>query len=120
MFLNTVGLHTDKAVETALKDVFSDTVVPDKRGKNKKAHTIPAEDVAFLTQHIIFFNASLQHYRREHAISQPYISIEISIAEMYIDYAKECEDDNRKKYSYSKHYSRVKDFHISFVKLGIE
>ena len=97
MFLNRVGLHTDKAVETALKDAFSDTVVPDKRGKNKKAHTIPAEDVAFLTQHIIFFNTSLQHYRREHAISQPYISIEISIAEMYIDYAKECEDDNRKK-----------------------
>ena len=120
MFLNTVGLHTDKAVETALKNAVSDTVVPNKKGKNKTTYTIPAEDDTFLTHHIMSFNLSLSHYRREHAPNRLYFSNEISIAEMYNNYAKECEDNNRKKYSYPKYYSKVKDLHISFVKLWIE
>ena len=120
MFLNTLGLKTDKAIVSALKNAEFDMVAPDRRGKNPKSHSIPAEDDEFLKSHIMSFNPALPHYRREHAPNRLYLSNEITIIEMYNDYVHECEEKGRKKYSYAKYWSKVRELKISFVKLGIE
>ena len=118
MFLSTLGLTSDKTIQTVLsKCKSSHTVVDlsDQRGKsdgNKKPDDISDK----VTNHILSFNPSISHYRRAHAPKRMYISPEFNVSGMYKDFCT----SNPVKISYNYYNKKVKKMNISFVKLGEE
>ena len=64
------------------------------RGKNLKSHAIPEDYDSFIIKHILSFNPTLPHYRREQAPPRLYLSNEITVVEMYWDYCNECDSKN--------------------------
>ena len=112
MFLSTLGLTSDKTIQTVLsKCKSSHTVVDlsDQRGKsdgNKKPDDISDK----VTNHILSFNPSISHYRRAHAPRRMYISPEFNVSGMYKDF---CTSNPVKTYNY--YNKKVKKMNISFV-----
>ena len=118
IFLSTLGLTSDKTIQTVLPLCNSShTVVDlsDQRGKsdgNKK----PVDISDKVKNHILSFKPSISHYRRAHVPKRMYISPEFNVSEMYKDFCT----SNPVKISYNYYNKKVKKTNISFAKLGEE
>ena len=116
LFLSTLGLTSDKPIQTVLSKCKSPhTVVDlsDQRGKsdgNKRPDDISDK----VSNHILSFNPSISHYRRAHAPKRMYISPEFNVSGMYKYFC----NSNPVKISYNYYNKKVKKMNISFVKLG--
>ena len=121
MFLGTLGYKTDEVLKT-VQDTSDniDILQKDMRGKHAPPHKTPDKDDVFIKGHILKYNPHISHYRREHAPNRLYLPTELSCMDMHKDYLLDCEEVNRKPYSYVKYCRVVNSMNISFAKLGIE
>lgn len=112
-FLNTLGFKKDNhsAINMALR-LKEDSATIDKRGTNAKKKI----DRNMIIEHIMSYNPSISHYRREHAPNRRYLPSEITVQNMYDTF---CET-NGKICSYDLYRETVKSLNISFTKLGHE
>lgn len=116
-FLTTLGYKSsnDKTLHTALAN-SNDTVAPpvDKRlgaTPHNKIESTP------INEHIMSFEPSISHYRREHAPNRLYLPSDLTISAMHKDFL---EKNPSCKVSYDKYREVVAELNISFVKLGHE
>ena len=119
MFLGTLGLKSDKRIETVHKKTANTRVISisDNRGKHEPSNKFGEVIVNSAKEHIKKYNLSISHYRRNHAPKRLYISPEFSATSMHKDY---CESYPDKEVSYPYYYNMIKSMNISFVKLGEE
>ena len=100
MFLSTLGLTTDRSIQTVLSKCESTRTtsdLSDKRGKHTPANKKSDNLVDKVNQHILSYNPSITHYRRKHAPNRLYISPEFNVSMMYRDF---CESNPDEKVSY--------------------
>lgn len=119
MFLSTLGLTTDKIIQTALSKSNSLGLsnLSERRGSSSSSKKKPEDVADKVLNHISMSNPNTSHYRRAHAPNRLYISPEYNITMMYKDFCSSYPD---KKVSYTYYYGKVKSMNISFVKLGEE
>ena len=81
MFLHTLGLTTDKMVQTALSKTTDTrlTDISDQRGKHIPSNKFDEDTVKAVIDHINKFNPSISHYRRMHAPNRFFISPEFNV-----------------------------------------
>ena len=96
MFLYTLGLATDKMVQTALSKTTDTrlTDISDQRGKHIPSTKLDEDTVKAVIDHINKFNRSISHYRRMHAPNRLYISPEFNVTYVHNDF---CESNPDKK-----------------------
>ena len=90
MLLHTLGLTTDKTIQTALQKTvvtrFDD--LSDQRGKYEPINKFDDDTVQGVVNHINKFNPSISHYRRMHAPNRLYISPEFTFTSMCKDFCE--------------------------------
>ncbi|KAJ8049568.1 hypothetical protein HOLleu_02356 [Holothuria leucospilota] len=118
-FLSTLGYSSDKVITVALGSVKPGKLVPqsDQRGKHPPVHKMSEEHWPVIQKHINSFHPAASHYRREHAPLRKYLQPELSIKEMYADFAQR---HPQIPACYETYRKVVRDMNISFVKLGEE
>ena len=109
MFLGTLGYKTDEVLKTTIQDTSDniDILQKDMRGKHAPPHETPDKDEVFIKEHILKYKPHISHYRREHAPNRLYLPTELSCMDMHKDYLLDCEEVNRKPYSYVKYWRVV-------------
>ena len=119
MFLATLGLTTDKTVQTVMSKAQGSRTsdVSNKRGKKQTGNKKPDDVSEKVNAHIMSFNPSISHYRRKHAPNRLYISPEFNVSMMFKEFRGKYPDI---EISYTYYYTKVKRLNISFVKLGEE
>ena len=117
MFLATLGLMTDKTVQTVMSKAQGSRTsdVSDKREKKQTGSKKPDDVLEKVNAHIMSFNLSISHYRRKHAPNRLYISSEFNVSMMFKEFRGKYPDI---EISYTYYYTKVKRLNISFVKLG--
>ena len=69
MFLSTLGVKKDIIVTTALNKTSEGQLKPspDLRGCHEPGNKFPEEVLKCIRSHVLFYNPSISHYRREQA-----------------------------------------------------
>lgn len=117
-FLTTLGFKAsnDKPLQTAIIARTRDSVLaPEDKRCTKAPHN--KIDDAPIKNHVLGFEPTISHYRREHAPKRLYLPSDLSISSMYKDFVHK---NPTVKISYDKYRKVVQDLNISFVKLGHE
>lgn len=116
-FLTTLGFHknNDKILQRFCKYKKS-LITPKSDGRRGK---IPHNklDHSMIEKHIVSFNPSISHYRREHAPNRRYLPSDLNIKDMFSDFKNK---NPTFSCSYDLYRSIVQKLNISFVKLGHE
>ena len=121
MFLNTLGFASDSSITTAANcfDEFG-VNLGDQRGRNEPPNKLSDKHLLIIRDHIMSYNPSISHYRREHAPKRLYLLSYLTITEMFDDYKKQCIKHNHDPVSYPRYAKEVSSLNISFAKLGDE
>ena len=92
MFLSTLGLTTDKTVQTILDKSEGSRTISDKRGKRIPGNKISDDISDNVNSHMLSFNPSISHYRKEDAPNKLYISREFNVSMMQQDFRNSNQD----------------------------
>ena len=121
MFLITLAYKSDKILTTAANSVDNYGIYKDdQRGKREPHNKLTEERINFIKDHILSFNPSISHYRREHAPKRLYLPPFLSIIAMYTNYKEKCSKITFQPVSYDKYVKVVSAMNISCAKLGDE
>lgn len=94
--------------------VNNNIIIRDGRGRAPNPKKISREKIC---EHIMSFNPSVSHYRREHAPNRLYLPSDVTVVSMYQDF---CEKYPDIQCSYDLYRKEIKRKNISFTKLGNE
>ena len=110
--------NSDKIITVLLKtnQVTQITPKPDMREKHVPTNKLSVDSETLMRNHIESYHPSISHYRHEHAPFRRYLPPELTVRDMYKDFAQ--------KYpsvaGYHTYRKMVSSMNISFVKLGEE
>ncbi|XP_031327380.1 uncharacterized protein LOC116160352 [Photinus pyralis] len=116
-FLATLGFNkqSDKVIRTALRNANNSVVpVPDLRCRKQPHNKIDDE---VIRNHIVSYNPTISHYRREHAPQRLYLPSDLTFAALHQDFLTKHPD---LKISYEKYRVVAKKMNISLANLGHE
>ena len=117
MFLDTLGFTSNqKIVSVCERFEKGNAEVQEQRGKTQPKNKKGEEVITLVHDHIFSFHPSISHYRRKHAPLRLYLSPEINMTTMYKDFCEKFPD----MVSYEFYRQRIKEYNISFCKLGEE
>jgi hypothetical protein len=114
-YLGTLDI-SKKPVYTAhmTKNIITNTVNPDLRGKNEHSRRKPTGDAQFAEEHIASFPTVEAHYCRAKT-NRLYLGAHLSVGKMYDLYKEKCSDEDRvpvKKSMYQRIF--VTKFNLGF------
>ncbi len=116
--LTTLGFSptNDRRLKTVRQHIIEGKISPkiEQRGRHPNKNKI---DRDVIRGHIMSFNPTISHYRREHAPNVLYLPNDITIQLMYELFKKKYPDV---KCSYELYRQEVSHLNISFAKLGHE
>ena len=112
-FLNVLGYTADKVLTDALNtEKTFVSAISDERGRHQPKHAFSEVQVQRLRDHILSFNPSISHYRREHTPRSFYLPPNLTIKEMVNDFKSRHGPISRSRYG-----DELRKMNISFAKL---
>lgn len=116
-FLTTLGFkkNNDKVLRNVMQRSKNHMVAFDDGRNRGQPHNKMDDEVIRI--HILSFNPTVSHYRREHAPNCMYLPSDLNFTTMFADFVAK---NSHFKCSYEKYRTVAKELNISIVKLGHE